>query len=57
MGTAVSIVFATLTFGCVRSHITTARVSGSESGYSPAPNCVKPRPVASRPGSGRQFYG
>ena len=55
IGTAVSIEFATPTFGWVSRNITTARVSGSDSGYSPAPNWVQPRPVASLPGSGRQF--
>ncbi len=55
IGTEVSMLFATAMFGCVSTHSTTARVSGSDVGYSPAPNCVHPRPVASR--SGRQLAG
>ncbi len=40
MGTRVSIELATETFGCVSSHSTVARVSGSLSGNAPAPNWV-----------------
>ena len=55
IGTAVSIELVTLMFGWRTCQRNTARVSGSESGYSPAPNCVLPRPVASV--IGRQLYG
>jgi len=40
IGTAVSSDWAMLMFGCVITNENTARVSGSDSGYSPAPPCV-----------------
>ena len=57
MSAGVSIEFTTPTFGLRIRKPCTERISGSDSGYSPAPPCVQPRPVASWPGIGRQLYG
>jgi hypothetical protein len=57
IGTDVSIELTTPMFGWLITHRKTARVSGSDSGNAPAPNCVKPRRVESPPVSGRQFVG
>lgn len=57
MAMGVSMDWPMATLGWVSRNRTTVRVSGSDRGYSPAPTCVKPRPVASRPGSGLQFSG
>ena len=37
IGTVVSMVWPMLTLGCSRRNVKTARVSGSDRGYSPAP--------------------
>ena len=57
MSAGVSIEFTTPTFGLRIRNPCVERISGSDSGYSPAPVCVQPRPVASWPGIGRQLYG
>ncbi len=55
MGTEVSIVCTIEMFGWVTIHRNIERISGSDSGYSPAPPWVYPNPVASV--MGLQFSG
>jgi hypothetical protein len=57
MSAGVSIGLTAPMFGFRIRNPCVERISGSDSGYSPAPTCVQPRPVASWPGIGRQLYG